>query len=306
MLVPDAGPVRRFCVSRRLLRGCVFFIFGTVVFGTWGLYSAYQTKLLALSLQQTQRAMRHAQTRYDNKVAGLQEKLAAEQQKQAVYARTLGQMRARLSRLDTLGAKLVEVAALDKSEFDFGLAPAFGGPRQTQPALVGLDAGLHDGMRYLSGRMQRLDSRLAAIDYMLESERSEKNARPHAWPSEGGWLSSRFGLRSDPFTGKAARHYGVDIANRFGAPIVAASRGIVTFAGKMKDFGYMVDIDHGYGYKTRYGHMSMLDVQVGDIVNDNQLLGRIGSTGHSTGPHLHYEVHRYGKQLNPVGFLPRG
>ncbi|MDX8407405.1 MAG: M23 family metallopeptidase, partial [Mariprofundaceae bacterium] len=128
----------------------------------------------------------------------------------------------------------------------------------------------------------------------------------HAWPTEGGWLSSNYGRRTDPFTGQPANHYGVDIANRFAAPVLSASRGVVTFAGKMKDVGYMVDVDHGYGYKTRYGHMSSLAVKVGDVVDDSQLLGRIGSSGRSTGPHLHFEVHLHGKHINPATFLPRG
>jgi len=119
-------------------------------------------------------------------------------------------------------------------------------------------------------------------------------------------LSSVYGWRADPFTGEKALHRGVDIANRYGAPALAASHGIVVFAGKMKDFGYMVEISHGYGYRTRYGHLSQVNVKVGDEIKHGHLLGRIGSSGRSTGPHLHYEVHRYGHHLNPNRFLPRG
>jgi murein DD-endopeptidase MepM/ murein hydrolase activator NlpD len=223
----------------------------------------------------------------------------------SLYARTLGQMQARILRLDSLGEKLVEVSSLDKKEFDFGLQPAFGGPRLVPASLAG-KIGLSDHMQHISTRLSNLDTQLAAIDYLLQGDRIEKNAKPHAWPSEGGWLSSRFGMRADPFTGERAVHRGVDIANRFGAPVLSTSRGIVTFAGKMKDFGYMVDIEHGYGYKTRYGHLSSLAVKVGDEVSDSQLVGRVGSSGRSTGPHLHYEVHRNGKSLNPATFLPRG
>ncbi|MDQ6983146.1 MAG: M23 family metallopeptidase, partial [Ghiorsea sp.] len=113
------------------------------------------------------------------------------------------------------------------------------------------------------------------------------------------------GIRSDPFTSKKAMHKGIDIANRFGAPVLAGSRGVVIYAGKMSDYGYLVEIEHGYGYRTRYGHMSAVSVVVGDIVDANQMVGRIGSSGRSTGPHLHYEVRRNNKTLNPANFIPK-
>jgi len=289
---------------KTLLAGLCLFstLFG---FGLWGVYSSYQAEQLSVALQQTQRALDHAQLRRDRKLAALQDKMLADEQKLALYARTLGQMQARISRLDMLGTRLVDVASLDKSEFDFGLEPAFGGPRQ-QPLqqLAGVD--LAGSIKHLDDRLKQLGTQLTAVDFMLEVKRDAVAARPHAWPTEGGWISSRFGPRADPFNGSPSQHYGVDIANRFGAPILAASHGVVSFAGKMKDFGYVVDIEHGHGYKTRYAHMGSLLVEVGDVVDFNALLGRIGSSGRSTGPHLHYEVRRFGKLLNPKSFLPRG
>lgn len=102
-----------------------------------------------------------------------------------------------------------------------------------------------------------------------------------------------------------ASHKGIDIGNRYGAGVLAASRGIVVFAGKRSGYGYMVEILHGFGYKTRYGHLSRILVQVGDVVEDGQKIAHIGSSGRSTGPHLHYEVHRYGDTVNPTGFIPK-
>ena len=305
MLVPESGQVKSFRISRRLVSTCVASLLCLAVFGGWGAYSVYRAGSVTANLKNSEQQLELARLMHEQEVASLRDQVAAEQKKMAVYARTLGQVQAKLSRLDTLGEKLVEVAALDKKEFDFGLQPAFGGPRLIQTP-VNADMGLNDRMQHLTSRLSNLDTQLAAIDYLMQGTRQEKNARPHAWPSEGGWLSSRFGVRADPFTGERASHRGVDIANRFGAPVLATSRGVVTFAGKMKDFGYMVDVEHGYGYKTRYGHLSSLAVKVGDEVSDNQLVGRVGSTGRSTGPHLHYEVHRNGKMLNPATFLPRG
>jgi len=305
MLVPESGQVKSYRISRRLVTTCLASILFLAVFGSWGAYSLYNSNSMSAKLQNSEQQLELARLMHEQEIVSLREQVAAEQKKMSVYARTLGQVQAKLSRLDSLGEKLVEVASLDKKEFDFGLQPAFGGPRLIQSS-VNADMGLNDRMQHVTSRLSNLDTQLAAIDYLMQGTREETNARPHAWPSEGGWLSSQFGTRADPFTGERASHHGVDIANRFGAPVLATSRGVVTFAGKMKDFGYMVDVEHGYGYKTRYGHLSSLAVRVGDEITDNQLVGRVGSSGRSTGPHLHYEVHRNGKVLNPSTFLPRG
>ena len=305
MLVPESGQIKNYRIDRRLIVACAVVLVSLTAFGSWGLYSLYNTNNLNAELQDTQYQLELARTLHDQEVTRLHDQVSAEQRKMSLYARTLGQMQARISRLDSLGEKLVKVSSLDKKEFDFGLKPAFGGPRLVQTSLAG-EIGLSDHMQHISTRLSNLDTQLAAIDYLLQGARVEKNAKPHAWPSEGGWLSSRYGMRADPFTGERAAHRGVDIANRFGAPVLSTSRGVVTFAGKMKDFGYMVDVEHGYGFKTRYGHLSSLAVKVGDEVSDSQLVGRVGSSGRSTGPHLHYEVHRNGKSLNPATFLPRG
>ncbi len=306
MLVPESGEVRGFRLSRGVVLGGACLLVALIVFGVLGIVGSFKAGKLALQLAQTERALAHAQARYEARLLALREQNDAEQKKLAVYARELGRLQARVARLDALGSQLVDVARLDASTFDFSVAPAFGGPRTESAGAEGIEDRLLRDLARLGGRLEQLDTQLMALDYVLESQRTEAEAKPHAWPTEGGWLSSGYGQRTDPFTGLPAPHHGVDIANRFGAPVLAASRGIVTFAGKMKDFGYMVEIDHGYGYRTRYGHLSAVTVKVGDLVEDNQLIGRIGSTGRSTGPHLHYEVHRFGRHINPLPFLPRG
>lgn len=302
----STGRIFGIVVSRNVAVAAMAVISAALVFGGWGIYSFSEAERLKHALKQTQVALDYAQMHKSKELAGLQQQLDADQQKLAVYARTLGQMQARISRLDQLGSRLVDVASLDKSEFDFGLEPAFGGPREQKREHINVEAGLHEAMGQLDGRLKQLGAQLTAVDFMLEKNRDAMSAKPHAWPTEGGWISSRFGPRINPFNGNPSKHYGVDIANRYGAPILAASRGVVTFAGKMPDFGYVVDVEHGHGYKTRYGHMGSVAVKVGDVVEHSHLLGRIGSTGHSTGPHLHYEVRRYGKLINPGSFLPRG
>jgi len=304
MLVPEQGRIRSLQVSSTALFVSSFMLFCFLVVGLWGGWQFYQGEQKDKQIAALKNQMQVAQSRFDEQTGEMQSRIEADRRQMAVYARNVGTIQARLARLDALGSKLVDHASLDSAEFNFGLQPAFGGPRlvSSDVVLEGLDLSIER----LGTRLADLDVQLAAVDYLMEQKRGEQAARPHAWPSEHGWLSSNYGMRADPFTGERARHNGVDIANRFGAPVLSASRGIVTFAGKMKDFGHMVEVDHGYGYITRYGHMSALAVQAGDEVEDGQMVGRIGSSGRSTGPHLHYEVHRFGRHMNPAKYLPRG
>jgi len=304
MLVPDRGRVRSLRMTPRLLVILSGSMLSLFVLGAWGGWQAWHGETTHRRILSLENQLTMAEIRYQGQTGKLQARIDADRKRLAVYARNIGTMQARLARLDALGSQLVEVASLDASEFNFGLQPAIGGPRMQAKtvSLGGIDASLER----LTSQLLNMDTQLAAVNYLLENKRGQQAARPHAWPTEGGWISSRYGVRIDPFNGGQEMHRGIDIANRFGAPVLAASRGIVTFSGKMKGFGYMIDIDHGYGYVSRYGHMSNLAVHVGDEVADGQLIGRIGSRGRSTGPHLHYEVHRYGRSINPGKYLPRG
>ena len=303
MLVPDMGQVRSYRISPRLLLSGVLLVLLLLVFGSWGAYSAYQNQHILSQLNESQNLLDMTRLRQNEERTQMQQTLASEQQKLSVYALNLGQLEARLLRLDSLGEHLVEVSSLNKKDFDFGVKPALGGPMVAMPMMGALN--LDTKMEDMDQQLTYLDAQLAIIDMVLQDGRDKKLAKPHAWPTEGGWLSSHFGIRADPFTGRNAQHNGVDIANRFGAPVVAASHGIVVFSGKVKGFGYLVEVDNGYGYRTRYAHLSSVAVKAGDEVSDNQLLGRIGSTGRSTGPHLHFELRRFGKAINPEAFLPR-
>ena len=303
MLVPDSGPVQSFRVHQSWLIAAAIFALLLTSFGAWGIYSIYQAKTLAYHLDTSERILRMVHQQQHDAHVEMQAKMDEEHQKIALYARNLGELKARVLRLDALGEHLVKVSKMDKNSFDFDVKPAMGGPRVAAIPLESL--GLEDRMASMNATLTHLDVQLVAIDMLLQGEREEKVARPHAWPSEGGWLSSPYGVREDPFSGGEAFHRGVDIANRFGAPVVSASRGVVVFSGKMEGYGYMIEVEHGYGYRTRYGHMSSSLVKVGDEVKDNQLLGRVGSSGRSTGPHLHFEVLHFGEQVDPAPFLPR-
>jgi len=302
MLVPDSGPVRSYHIQKSWLISFTLFFVLLTSLGVWGVYSAYQTEQLTVALEKAQQNLRLVRSQQKNDHLNMQAQLDAEHEKIAVYTRTLGDLKARMARLDAFGKHLVQVSKMKDSTFDFDVPPAMGGPRIYGEVLGTQDLGQR--MVSMNAQLSHLDAQLVAIDVLLQGDREEKVAKPHAWPSEDGWLSSHFGMRDDPFTGAPALHKGVDIANRFGAPVLAASRGVVVFSGKMKGYGYLIEIEHGYGYRTRYAHMSASLVKAGDLVKDAQLIGRVGSVGRSTGPHLHFEVLHFGHQIDPEPFLP--
>ena len=305
MLVPDTGQTKTYRLSKMRLRLVILSALLLLSFGFLGVYGLFSNYKLRDDLILSQTTIQKERQLFAQLKSDFETQLKEEEDKMSVYARSLGQMQARLSRLDSLGKRLVEASpSLAKSEFNFDVQPAFGGPRIPDEHHTA-DIQLFDQVKYIDAQISSLNTQLMAVDYILQDNIEEKNARPHAWPSEGGWLSSHFGMRTDPFTAKKAMHRGIDIANRLGAPVLAGSRGIVVYAGKMKDYGYLVEIEHGYGYRTRYGHMSAITIAVGDVVEAGQMVGRVGSSGRSTGPHLHYEVRRNSQALNPEKFIPR-
>jgi murein DD-endopeptidase MepM/ murein hydrolase activator NlpD len=234
-----------------------------------------------------------------------------DQQKQQAYLResldtmaiSLGQMQARLSRLDSLGTRLVKVAGMKPQEIDFSQLPAQGGvfvPAGQQDVTL---SSMNQQLGSLSSLMTDRGDKLAALETLLQQDRLKNKMLNTTAPVTSGWFSSNFGWRIDPFTGRSAMHEGVDYVVPLGTPIHAAASGIVVYAGMHPDFGNLVEIDHGNDIVTRYAHASKLFVKVGQVVKRGQLISLVGSTGRSTGNHLHFEVRFKGMAQNPIRFL---
>jgi murein DD-endopeptidase MepM/ murein hydrolase activator NlpD len=217
----------------------------------------------------------------------------------------LAQMQAAILRLDGLGQRLVDMADLDRGEFDFGRPPAQGGPDELADAgpiqAPDLLAALDDLSRQIDDRQRQLN----ALETLLFDRQLKKAGRPSGRPVRRGWLSSPYGKRTDPFTGRPARHRGIDFAGRRGSEVVAVAAGVVTWSGPRSGYGNLVEINHGNGYVTRYGHNEQNLVEVGERVRKGQQIARMGSSGRSTGPHVHFEVLRHGRQINPARFIAR-
>jgi len=223
--------------------------------------------------------------------------------------RQVGTMQARVTRLDSLGQRVVQVAGLDDGEFDFSAQPAVGGP-DAQSEIGGKMSRqdlteLASQVERLSKRIRNRQGQLDLLQGMIDRRQVREEMRPDGWPTDGGWLSSDFGKRIDPFTGHPARHLGVDIANHKGSDVEAIAPGVVTWAGERYGYGELVEIDHGNGYRTRYAHNKEITVSVGERVSEGTIVGKVGRSGRSTGPHLHLEVLHDGDQIDPRKFLNR-
>lgn len=224
---------------------------------------------------------------------------SAESELDALAAR-LGRMQANVVRLNALGQRLVRVAKLDSKEFDFKNAPAYGGPSETEDvANIDFDSLVTNLDKQLASREEQLD----VLEEVIMNRQLRSESKPRGRPIVKGWTSSYYGKRTDPFTGKLAMHKGMDFAGKEGSEIIAVAGGVVTWSGERYGYGNLVEINHGNGYTTRYGHNAKLLVEMGDSVEKGQTISLMGSTGRSTGPHVHFEVLKNDRQVNPERFV---
>ncbi len=216
----------------------------------------------------------------------------------------IAQMNARMIRLDALGRRLTEMADIDDGEFDFDSDPALGGPEE--PMSAGSNVAIPevvDAMQSLSTQLDKQEAQLDVLETVLANQNLKDRVYPQGRPVGSGWISSYFGKRTDPFTGKPANHTGIDFAGRHGAEIFAVADGVVTWSADRYGYGVMVEINHGNGYATRYAHNSENLVAVGDEVKKGQVVALMGESGRATGPNLHFEVLHNGRRVNPVRFI---
>ena len=216
----------------------------------------------------------------------------------------VAQMNARVIRLDALGRRLTEMADIEEGEFDFDSEPALGGPEEplASGSLVGMP-DVVDAMNTLGGQLDDHEAQLWVLESVIMNENLQERVYPQGRPVDTGWISSYFGQRTDPFTGKPANHTGIDFAGRMGADIYAVADGVVTYSGDRYGYGIMVEVNHGNGYSTRYAHNSENLVEVGDEVRKGEVVALMGQTGRATGPNLHFEVLKDGRRVNPVNFI---
>ena len=256
--------VRRFCVEKRSLKILAFLVIVLLGASVYGFYGL------------TQQAA-HLKTEAEN------QRLRAENDKQR---RELKQLNNRVEAVEDTSRKLAENSGVIEEP----VLPGTGGPE------LPLD---EEGLAALEGKMAQLEREI----HVYESVLRERGYTPTVWPVMGK-LEGGFGGRRNPFGGGSYElHSGQDIEAAMGAPIVSGASGKVSFVGWQNGYGQLIVIDHGGGLTTRYGHLSHIDVELGQILSRGQFIGRVGSTGRSTGPHLHYEVRINDQAVNPLQYL---
>ncbi len=220
-------------------------------------------------------------------------------------AARIAQLQARIVRLDALGERLTKIGRLEEGEFDFSGTPAMGGPENSLDIASYEPPAYMDLLDQLARDIEDREQQLGVLETLLADQKMQRDVFLAGRPVKKGWMSSGFGQRIDPITGKQAWHNGVDFAGKDGADVIAVAAGVVVYSGPRSGYGKMVEINHGSGYSTRYGHHKALTVKAGDIVRKGEVIGLMGSSGRSTGPHVHFEVFKNGRIVDPASYIHR-
>ena len=226
------------------------------------------------------------------------------QQNLNAMAVKLGEMQAQLTRLDALGERLSTVAGIKPQEFRLNESPGLGGAQSS--AFPPQNLSMEEFGRKLETLSRQMDNRtdlLGVLEAQMFEQAVKKKLLPTILPVSGTYNASSFGMRIDPFTGQHTMHEGMDFIADTGTTIIAAAGGVVQFAGFHPQYGYMIDVDHGNDLVTRYAHTSKIFVKAGDLIKRGRKIAEVGTTGRSTGSHLHFEVRFKGAAQNPARFL---
>ncbi len=293
-----SGKQRLFFANRLFV--CLVFAGLTFVLATTA-YVAYRSGLAEAEIN------RGMVSRWQ-KLLGQQQETLEDLRQEAKYnldvtTLRLAQLQARIVRLDALGERLVKTGDLDAGEFDFSRVPGMGGPENLVKPFPKVPPVLSvDLLAQLARDIEDREQQLAVLDLLLITRKTQRDFFPTGRPVQKGWMSSGYGYRNDPITGQRAWHSGMDFAGSPGANVIAIAAGVVSFAGEKGGYGKMVEINHGGDYLTRYGHQQKLRVQMGDVVRKGEVIGQLGSSGRSTGPHVHFEVFKNGRIVDPATY----
>jgi murein DD-endopeptidase MepM/ murein hydrolase activator NlpD len=267
---------------------------GVVLFGL-GRWTAPPDEDLRMALTQMQLEIQSQQNAVDRV-------LRQQGRENHAMAARLAELQAASTRIDALGERLVQLGQLPVDEFQFGQPPPLGGPQELIGGPAPAGSEFDTSIWQLSDRLRRQSTQLDALQTLLLNRRMEKDYTPTGWPVRSGWISSRFGDRTDPFTGKRARHNGMDFAGTRGTEVLSVAGGVVIWSGTRMGYGRTVEVDHGNGYVTRYAHNDKISASVGDEVKAGQTLAFMGDSGRASSPHVHFEVLRNGTPVNPLQF----
>jgi len=219
----------------------------------------------------------------------------------------LANLQARLLRLDALGERLTSISDLDDGEFNFNQVPGVGGAELRLEEGNGFDSfDVIQEIDELSLQIEYREQQLEFLEYLLSDRQIQADTFLAGRPVSSGWISSNFGRRIDPFSGDLAWHQGVDFATGVtGVEVSSVASGVVTFAGERNGYGRLVEVNHGNGYESLYAHNQDILVNPGDIIKKGQVVALSGNSGRSTGPHVHFEIHKNGRVIDPASYINR-
>ncbi len=298
---PRKTQLKRITVSTGVLYGCVFALFVLVVLAGYGVRDYISVRKSVI------RAVVLAK-----KVSSQQEKIVHQQKQIENFANDINALKSKLITLNQFEKKIRVIADIqdkDRQEGFFGIGgfiPEDLDPKGMMDSKTTLSShfirGMHDRINQLETVSVEQGYQFETLLQYLENQKSILDCTPSIRPAKG-WISSSFGYRKNPFTGRREMHKGLDIANHKGTLIVATASGVVTYVGRKGLLGNIVEINHGHGFVTRYGHISKALTKKGQTIKRGEAIAQIGNTGRSTGPHLHYEIRLNGIQVNPHKYI---
>jgi murein DD-endopeptidase MepM/ murein hydrolase activator NlpD len=217
----------------------------------------------------------------------------------------LAELEARMTRLDALGQHLTSMADLEEGEFDFSQPPALGGPVSSEFNVDLKPMNLDGELGRFESRLNNREQQLEMLESLLTNSKWQEQSALSGRPVKSGYMSSRYGWRIDPISGKRSMHTGLDFAGKSGSEIVAVASGVVTWAGRDGAYGNTVEVSHGGDYVTRYSHNKENLVAPGDVVRKGETIALMGTSGRATGTHVHYEVYKNGRSVDPSSYVAR-
>jgi murein DD-endopeptidase MepM/ murein hydrolase activator NlpD len=292
---PQSSYVASHVARRRLMLAAAFLACGLTMF-LLGRGTAPASGDLLKSVETMRHQLRQQQGAVDRLAKDNRDGVNA-------LAARLAELQAAATRLDALGERLAQMGQLSLDEFDFSAPPPIGGPEEYASHGPAAENELTGAIDALGDKLRRQASQLDTLQFLMANRQLESDLTPTGWPVRKGWISSRYGERSDPFSGKKAWHQGLDFVGTRGTEVLSVASGVVIRAAKNGAYGNAVEIDHGNGYRTRYAHNDALIVKPGDHVNAGQVIAQLGSTGRSSAPHVHFEVLKDGAPINPASFV---
>ena len=245
------------------------------------------------------------QNEFDRQTRELEALRSQAERKLQVLTLNLAGLQARMTRLDALGEHLTVMADLEEGEFDFSQPPAVGGPMASEFSVSYSSLDIDNQLNSFEAQLTDREQQLEILGSLLTHRKLDEQAWLSGRPAEKGWVSSHFGQRTDPFSGQLAMHDGIDFAGKEGSNIIAVAGGVVTWTGTRSGYGEMIELSHGDGFVTRYAHNKENLVKPGDFVKKGQAIALMGSSGRSTGAHVHYEVYKHGRPVDPASYIQR-